>query len=160
MIWYIMNKNAWENVDYNNFSKGFSKSRKYMKWEEIDYFLWIIKSENRELSILDVWCWSWRLLWELLNSGLNISDYLWVDLSEWMLYEARSIYPDNNFMQLNMLDLDNLGDKKFNCIFFIASFHHLQNFDYRLKVLKCIYNALEKNGLVFMTNWSLNSWFN
>jgi hypothetical protein len=26
-------------VDYNNFAKTFSKSRKNMKWEEIDYFL-------------------------------------------------------------------------------------------------------------------------
>jgi hypothetical protein len=26
-------------VDYNNFAKEFAKSRKNMKWEEIDYFL-------------------------------------------------------------------------------------------------------------------------
>jgi hypothetical protein len=26
-------------VDYNNFAKTFSNSRKNMKWEEIDYFL-------------------------------------------------------------------------------------------------------------------------
>jgi hypothetical protein len=26
-------------VDYNNFAKTFSNSRKNMKWEEIDYFV-------------------------------------------------------------------------------------------------------------------------
>jgi hypothetical protein len=32
-------------VDYNNFAKTFSSSRKNMKWEEIDYFL-----ENYDIS--------------------------------------------------------------------------------------------------------------
>jgi hypothetical protein len=40
-------------VDYNNFAKTFSASRKNMKWEEIDYFLDKIKNSEK-LNILDI----------------------------------------------------------------------------------------------------------
>ena len=177
-----MNKSTWKDINYDNFSKEFSDSRKNMKWEEIDYFLWILKKNkyctklNREslankctnnkkntksssksqgLSILDIWCGGWRLLWELLKKEVNISNYLWIDLSNWMLKEAISNYPYYNFKHLNMLELLNLKDKNFNCIFFIASFHHLKNTNDRLKVLKSLHNILEKGSMVFMTNWYL-----
>jgi hypothetical protein len=40
-------------VDYNNFAKIFSNSRKNMKWEEIDYFLENI-NKDKALKILDI----------------------------------------------------------------------------------------------------------
>ena len=40
-------------VDYNNFAKTFSSSRKNMKWEEIDFFMELIK-EKKSLNILDI----------------------------------------------------------------------------------------------------------
>jgi len=40
-------------VDYNNFAKTFSTSRKNMKWKEIDYFLSFL-GEKQDLSILDI----------------------------------------------------------------------------------------------------------
>jgi len=40
-------------VDYNNFAKTFSQSRKNMKWEEIEYFLEKIDF-NDELKFLDI----------------------------------------------------------------------------------------------------------
>ena len=42
-----------------------------------------------------------------------------------------------------MLDLDNINDK-FNNIFFIASFHHLNNLEDRLEVLKNVSKITEK----------------
>jgi len=47
-------------VDYNDFAKTFSQSRKNMKWEEITYFLTspltpLLKGEgDKEVSILDI----------------------------------------------------------------------------------------------------------
>jgi SAM-dependent methyltransferase len=55
-----------------------------------------------------------------------------------------------------MLDLDKI-EKKFNYIFFIASFHHLDSIETRLEVLKKVKNLLKENGKIFMTNWALNS---
>jgi hypothetical protein len=58
-----------------------------------------------------------------------------------------------------MLDLDSL-DKKYNVIFFIASYHHLNNLKDREEALKKAYDLLEDGGIIFMTNWSLNSELN
>ena len=48
--------------NYDNIAKKFSNSRKNMKWEEIDYFLEKYFTENKKVSVLDVGCWSARLL--------------------------------------------------------------------------------------------------
>ena len=148
-------------VDYNKIADKFSKSRKNMKWEEIDYFIenYILKDfENK--NILDIWCGSGRLL-EQFSNFFDIENiwYLWVDLSEKMLENARKNFTDKNFLKLNMLDLDEI-DEKFDYIFFIASFHHLDNLDDRLEVLKKAKNLLKENWKIFMTNWALNSQVN
>jgi len=146
-------------VDYNNFAKKFAKSRKNMKWEEIDYFLEKINKDEK-LKILDIWCWSWRLL-EQFSSDFDIEkiDYTWIDLSSWLLEEAKNSFPEKEFLELNMLDLDKIN-KKFNNIFFIASFHHLDNLKDREEVLDKAYNLLEEWWRIYMTNWALNSKIN
>ena len=155
-------------VDYNNFAKTFSNSRKNMKWEEIDYFLEKINfSENN--NILDIWCGNWRFLWALKNKFPEIKkqNYLGLDLSTWLLEEAKEIHQDfsENFLELNMLDLDSHlllkeGARGKDAIFFIASYHHLNNLEDREEVLSKAYNLLEKWWKIFMTNWALNSELN
>lgn len=142
-------------VDYNKFAKEFSKSRKDMKWEEIQYFLSTLTYEKKE-NILDVWCWSARLLWELKSSKVLINSYLWVDLSSWLLEGAKESYPNDNFLELDMLNLDKI-DNKFTSIFFIASFHHLKTIEDRLVALDKVYNLLEEWWKIYMTNWALDS---
>jgi len=146
-------------VDYNNFANKFAKSRKNMKWEEIDYFLEKI-DKNNDLKILDIWCGSWRLL-EQFSQNFNIDkiNYLWLDLSSEMLVVAKQNFPNKDFLNFNMLDLDKINNK-FNNIFFIASYHHLDNIEDREETLKKAYNLLEKWWRIFMTNWALNSEIN
>ncbi len=143
-------------VDYNKIADNFSVSRKNMKWEEIFYFFNFIESINNK-SVLDIWCGSGRLL-EQLGEKFNINsfNYLWVDLSEEMLKNAKKNYPNKDFLKLNMLDLGKI-DKKFDYIFFIASFHHLDNLEDREKVLKKAKDLLKTGGKIFMTNWALDS---
>ncbi len=129
-----------------------------MKWEEMEYFLEKLDITDTT-KILDVWCGNWRFLWELINifwKKINKNNYNGVDLSLWLLEEARKDYSDFDFRELNMLDLDNL-ENKYSDIFFYASFHHLQNIADRKIVLNKAYNLLEKWGKIFMTNWALNS---
>lgn len=167
-------------VDYNNFASTFSKSRENMKWEEIDYFLGFLWKENLNwISVLDVGCWNGRLLAHLekieashlvpLNKGENLSknegrgisiaNYLWIDASSWLIDEAKKLHLNHKFEVLDMLSISDIEDT-FDCIFFIASFHHLHTIEERIDVLKEAKKLLNPNWTIFMTNWALNSELN
>ncbi len=142
-------------VDYNKFAKTFANSRLNLKWEEIEYFLTFLEWK-KDLKVLDVWCGSWRLLGEFAKNEIDLWEYLWVDLSTWLLDEAKKKYPEIEFMELNMLDLNKV-EKTYDMIFFVASFHHINNPDDRLRVIKKAYNMLEDGWMMFFTNWALDS---
>ncbi len=156
-----------------------------MKWEEIEYFLSSphLTSPNGRgiegISILDIWCWNGRFYWALLDYFQSASlpmgetewglQYLWIDLSSWLLEEAQKIYPWVNFQECNMLQLQDLFSSSWKgevpeggwgYIFFIASFHHLENIDDRLSVLQQAYDILKPGWTIYMTNWSLASEIN
>lgn len=143
-------------VDYNNFSKTFAASRKNMKWEEVEYFFNSLKQED---SILDIWCGSGRLLESYQNHFWKLPDwYLWVDLSQWLLDEARKTFPDYEFVQGNMLDIEKISQhKKFDAIFLIASFHHLDDISQREELMKNLKKLLTGSWKIYMTNWALES---
>ncbi|MDD2907486.1 MAG: class I SAM-dependent methyltransferase [Candidatus Gracilibacteria bacterium] len=145
-------------VDYDNISKGFSESRKNMRWEEIYYFISDFLSDYKGKYFLDIGCGSARLLEQFsINFDIDDINYLGVDLSIGMLEEAKKSYPNKDFLNLDMLNLDKIKDKKFDFIFLIASFHHLQTLEERVEVLEKIYSLLKPEGKVFFTNWFLNS---
>jgi len=148
-------------VDYNNIAKEFSNSRKNMKWEEIDYFISSYLSDFENKNFLDIWCWSGRLLEQFSNNfDIEKINYLWIDLSDGMIDEAKKIYKNKDFLLLDMTSIDKIENKKIDFIFFIASFHHLQTIEERLEVLQKAEKLLNKNGIIFMTNWYLNSSIN
>lgn len=162
---------------YDNFAKTFSKSRANMKWPEIDYFISLMKKKNLEkANILDIWCGNWRLLnylqplfWVLAKNPeadfenpnnlesfkKNFISYIWIDSSAWMINEAKKLFPKYNFRQLDMLEIDKIIETKFDFIFFLASFHHLQDTGSRLEVLWKTREILAKDWMIFMTNWNL-----
>lgn len=139
-------------VDYNNFATTFAQSRKNMKWEELEYFFSFIKGGE---NILDIWCGSGRLLdcykdyfWKLPQ------EYKWIDLSEWLLQEARWHYPNYIFEEKNMLDMTESHKQN---IFLIASFHHLKTLWERESMMKVLFQALQDWWKIFMTHWALES---
>jgi len=90
-------------VDYNNFAKTFAKSRKNMKWAELEYFFSLLKSDE---SLLDIGCGSGRLLQQYKIYFWDFpKEYIWIDLSDRLLDEARSIYSTSEFICWNMLDV-------------------------------------------------------
>jgi hypothetical protein len=58
------------------------------------------------------------------------------------LKEAKKLHFENEFLHLDMLNLQKIKSK-FDVIFFIASFHHLESIENRLSVLKQTYDLLE-----------------
>jgi len=143
-------------VDYNNFAKTFAKSRKNMKWAELEYFFSLLKSDE---SLLDIGCGSGRLLQQYKIYFWDFpKEYIWIDLSDRLLDEARSIYSTSEFICWNMLDVKKtLQSKTFNAVFMIASFHHLSGISEREKLLTDLYNILPTWWKIYMTNWALNS---
>lgn len=147
--------------NYDLFSKTFSQSRRGMKWSEVEYFLEYIQKNNISLeSILDIWCWSGRLLEQFSSSKIQIQKYLGIDGSNGMIQEARKNFSEYDFMTLDMQSLWEIEKKGVSCIFFIASFHHLETVPERIQVLKDAYDTLRDWGYVFLTNWNLLSWGN
>jgi SAM-dependent methyltransferase len=76
-----------------------------------------------------------------------------------LIEEAKNIHKNRDFLEIDMLDLYKI-DKKYDFIFFIASYHHLENISDREKVLSYTKNLLNPGGILFMTNWALNSELN
>lgn len=145
-------------VNYDNISNDFSKSRIWMKWPEINYFIEKILLKEPTPNILDIWCWSARLL-EQINSIWNFKlTYSWIDNSSWMLDNAKKNFPQSNFY---LSDMSNISlENKYNIITFIASYHHLNDLIERENTLKIAYDLLEDWGCLFMTNWALDSEIN
>lgn len=148
-------------VNYNKIANKFANSRKSMKWEEIDYFIKNYISNIYRKKNLDIWCGSARLLEHLYNFfDISNIEYLWIDSSKDIIEISKKKFPKNQFLNLNMLELNKLNWKKFDYIFFIASFHHLEKIEDRLKVLDDLKMLLNYNWLIFFTNWSLDSYVN
>jgi len=142
-------------VSYDAFAKTFSNSRKNMKWAEIDAILEdIIRSWHT--SILDIGCGNGRLLESLRGTSIRKQEYLGIDSSVGMIQEARKLHGEDNFEVCDMLSLESIYTRgTFDAIIFLASFHHLETEDERIKVLKDIQKLLSPNGTVYMTNWNL-----
>jgi SAM-dependent methyltransferase len=78
----------------------------------------------------------------LKENKTSFKDYIGVDLSEGLLEEASILHPEARFLHLDMLNLDSIKEQ-FSNIFFIASFHHLDNLEDRIKVLRKVYDLLK-----------------
>lgn len=156
-----MQKNFIKN--YDAIARWFAKSRKNMKWDEIDYFVEKYFPERQnEISVLDVWCGSWRLYeqfcsMDFLDERIWHIDYFWVDLSPAMIEEAGKNFISDMFMVLDMENIDELEGNNFDFVFFIASFHHKKFLRERLKTMKNLEKILKPWSLVFLTNWALTS---
>ncbi len=144
-------------MSYDAFASTFSQSRKNLRWGEIEYFVEYMKKDSchKKISILDVGCGNGRFLETLAVSGPSY-DYLGVDESKGMITEARKLHPAEFFEVLDMNDIVSLsGQRCYDYIVFIASFHHLCTALERSQVLESTKKLLAPGGIVMMTNWNL-----
>lgn len=145
-------------LNYDPYALTFSNSRKNLKWLEIEYFLKKLKEkENIVTKVLDVWCGNWRLVSIAEENTVKLDSYLWIDSSEVLLWEARKMHPEVDFLHLDMLNLEELKWQTFTDIFLIASFHHLETMEQRQKVMADLFDLLEEWWNIYMTNWALES---
>ncbi len=90
--------------------------------------------------------------------------YIGVDASENLLLEAKTSFPNTQFIISTMQDylakfgeesIDINVEEKYEAIIFLASFHHLENETERIHVLKNAGKILASNGKIYLTNWNL-----
>lgn len=158
-----MNKsleNCWVRDSYNAIASEFSQTRNY-NWPEFEEFWKSLSGDNlkswnlKKLKILDVWCWNGRLINFLSKKLWDNFDYVWLDISEWLLAEARKNHPNFKFICWDMIDLNEVKDNSIDYVFSIAAFHHLDSKKNRIKHLKELSRVLKPWWLIFMTNWNL-----
>lgn len=71
-----------------------------------------------------------------------------------MIEEAQKSHPDADFRVCDMQDIDTIN-AQFDCVVFLASFHHLKTQDERLDILRKTKKVLKQDGVIAMTNWNL-----
>ena len=133
---------------YDQIATDFSESRKNF-WNEFYLFE---KYLSKKIKVLDIGCGNGRL-YSFLQEKIN--KYIGIDVSQKLIDIAQNKYPKVCFKKMDMVNLKTLSTKKFDIIFFIASFHHLSSEAERITVLKQAKNLLSEQGIICMTNWNL-----
>jgi SAM-dependent methyltransferase len=145
---------------YNCVAEEWNETRKNLHWEEFDFFYDKIPFK-KWVNILDLWCWTWRLFDFFKSKWLESKNYVWIDLSEKMLVEAKKNYPNNNFFywDISSKNFEKNFEKnniwKFDQIWCIAMLHHLWNNKNRITAIKNFDKILNKNWKIFLTVWNL-----
>lgn len=144
-------------MSYDNFAETFSKSRIEHPWPELDYLIDIM-CQKGSTSILDVGCGNGRFI-EHYESWVTNHElqYLGIDSSTGMIREARRLHPGYEFEVYPMCSFSNHESwiTNYDCILFLASFHHLETREERLQVLQNMKLYLAQCGEIMMTNWNL-----
>lgn len=140
-------------MSYDSFAATFSKSRKNLHWEEIDYLVDFMREYfwGAPISLLDIGCGNGRIIKTLEKFETT---YLGIDKSGLMIEEAQKLHPQKQFLVLDMEKIDSLH-QRFDVILFIASFHHLDTETKQKDVLQKAANLLNPGGIIAMTNWNL-----
>ena len=143
-------------VNYNNYARTFAESRLNMKWPELEYFFSCIKKRD---SILDLACGSGRLLEQYKSYFWDFPEkYLWIDISDWLIQEAKNMYLEQEFQIWDMRKISDISwGEKYDTLFCIAGFHHLENIEDRRIALREMSQVLKKWWKIYMTNWSLHT---
>lgn len=148
-------------VNYDSFAQTFAKSRKNMNWPELSYFFDML---SPSLGIIDIACWSWRLLHAYTEHFTVFPKYYYgLDISEKLLDEARKSYRGFAFLQAAMekkeaySHLHDIFKNIEKSIFCIAWLHHSMTLEERVSILSHWYSLLLPGERVYMTNWALES---
>ncbi len=144
--------------NYEEIAEDFSETRKKYLWPELIKLASEIEDGD---SVLDVGCGNGRLLEALKDKKIN---YVGLDNSDKLIKLAREKYGSQDFQFLifnfqflvgDILKLENLIQKNFDCIFCIAVLHHIPGEDLRLKVLENLKEKLADSGKIILTVWNL-----
>lgn len=145
---------------YNEQADKYHSTRnKY--WSDWDIMVEELKKNTKDtIKILELWCWSGRLITYLNQHFHQDIEYIWVDISENLLYFAQKDNPNNTFICEDMTSfLEKIESDSFDYIISIASFQHLINRKERGQALNNCFRVLKLWWKFISINRSFSNWF-
>ncbi len=135
--------------NYNEIAANFDATRKKEIWPEIRK---IAADVKEGASVLDVGCGNGRLLEVFKDKKIN---YLGFDNSEELIKIAKNNYPTSHFLVADILNLEQVEDKKFDYVFCLAVIQHIPSRELRLEALRQMAKRLNENGNLVISTWNL-----
>lgn len=139
---------------YDTIAAEFSETR-HKVGKDFDLFTPYVQPGQ---LIVDLGCGNGRLLWFLSQISKNWPQptyhYLGIDNSEHVLKEAKKLFPDENFIKGDQLNIP-IENNEVDVLFNIRAFHHLPHRSHRLMALGEMKRVLKKDGILIITVWNL-----
>lgn len=139
---------------YDTHAKKFSSTRKKNR-PEVDYIIQLLLTQKeatgKSLSIIEIWCGDWRLLWYIYDKHPTLlKQYIGVDISIELLAIAKEKYDwycETTRIHDDMIHyLTTQNKHSFDCIVCLASFQHLPDSTSRSLFLHNVYRVLSYWG--------------
>lgn len=138
--------------NYNEIAASFDATRKKEIWPQMRVFAAAVKDGDR---VLDAGCGNGRLLEALKDKKIS---YLGIDNSSELIKAAKHNYPQYDFREADILDLDDVPEHDFDHIFCLAVLQHIPSQELRVKFLKNLATKLKQPGNMVVSVWNLGCW--
>jgi 2-polyprenyl-3-methyl-5-hydroxy-6-metoxy-1,4-benzoquinol methylase len=135
--------------NYNEIAAAFDATRKKEIWPVIREFAAEIKDGDK---LLDAGCGNGRLLEVLKDKKIT---YLGIDNSAELIKAAKINFPESEFREADILDLNNVPESNFDHIFCLAVLQHIPSRELRVKFLKNLAARLKPAGNLIVSVWNL-----
>ncbi len=135
--------------NYEEVASSFNQTRKKPIWPELSKLTEQVKEGDK---VLDAGCGNGRLLEAFQGKEIK---YLGVDFSSELIKKARENYPEEKFLEGDILNLGKIEEVNFDYVFSVAVLHHLPGKDLRIRALKQLKNKAKPGAGIIITNWNL-----
>ena len=146
---------------YDHEASKYASTRKKVRPEAPMLIDAVQRNTKDSIKIIELWCGSGRFLEQLIEIKDKKIEYIGIDISEWLLTEAKKIKTPKNittqFIKTDMLSfLKTLEQESCDIIVWIASIQHLTNTKNRILCTKYSYRALHYWGSLILSNRSFS----
>lgn len=135
--------------NYNEIAASFDATRKKEIWPQIREFAAAVMDGDK---VLDAGCGNGRLLEAFKDKKIR---YLGIDNSAELIKMAKNNYPEREFREADILNLNNVPEKDFDHIFCLAVLQHIPTDELRISFLKNLAAKLKPSGRLIVSVWNM-----
>jgi len=138
---------------YENSAQSFSQTRQnpWAGWNKLALYLKLNLINPK--SLLDLGCGNGRFFGFITKLYPSIN-YFGVDFSESLIKIAKNLFPNTTFKTMNLNNLENELNNKYDFITLFGVLHHVPSINARRDLLKTISKKLSDDGLLVFTRWN------